>query len=49
MVSMPSEHPEGTVVQEIQKGYTLRDKVLRHSKVITSSGEPNEKKDANNE
>lgn len=48
MVSMPSEHPEGTVVQEIQKGYTYRDKILRHSKVITSSGEQNDKKDENN-
>lgn len=29
---------EGNVVQEVQKGYLLREKVLRHSKVITSSG-----------
>ena len=48
MVSMPSEHPEGTVVQEIQKGYTFRDKILRHSKVITSSGEQNDRKDEDN-
>jgi len=29
---------EGNIVQQVQKGYLLREKVLRHSKVITSSG-----------
>jgi len=29
---------DGNIVQELQKGYLLREKVLRHSKVITSSG-----------
>jgi len=33
-----SDKPEGTVIQVIQQGYTLKDKVLRHAKVITSSG-----------
>ncbi len=27
------EHPEGTVVEEVQRGYRLEDKVLRHAKV----------------
>ncbi len=49
MVSMPSDKPEGIVIQEIQKGYTLRDKVIRHSKVITSSGAADEREDNNNE
>jgi molecular chaperone GrpE len=40
MMSMPSESEEGTVIQEMMKGYELRGKVIRHSKVITSSGEP---------
>ena len=34
-------HPEveeGLVVQQIQRGYTLHDKVLRHAKVVTSAG-----------
>lgn len=31
--------PEGHVVQQIQRGYTFRDKVLRHAKVITSAGQ----------
>jgi molecular chaperone GrpE len=39
LMLMPSEEPEGHVVQEVQRGYMLRDKVLRHSKVITSSGQ----------
>jgi molecular chaperone GrpE len=40
LLSMPSEIKEGHVVQEVMKGYTLRDKVIRHTKVVTSSGEP---------
>ncbi len=34
----PSELPEGQVVQVISLGYMYGEKVLRHSKVITSSG-----------
>ena len=49
ILQMPSEHPEGNVVQEIQKGYSLRDKVIRHSKVITSSGVADGRKENNNE
>ena len=41
LLSMPSEIKEGHVVQEVVKGYTLREKVIRHTKVVTSSGEPN--------
>jgi molecular chaperone GrpE len=40
LMQMPSEFPEGDVVQEVQKGYMIRDKVLRHAKVVTSSGMP---------
>ncbi|ROL60754.1 nucleotide exchange factor GrpE [Bacteroidetes/Chlorobi group bacterium MS-B_bin-24] len=39
LMTMPSELPEGYVVQELQKGYKFYDKVLRHTKVITSSGQ----------
>ncbi|HLP28218.1 MAG TPA: nucleotide exchange factor GrpE [Candidatus Didemnitutus sp.] len=35
-----SEHPEGHVVQNVQRGYQLHDKVIRHAKVITSAGLP---------
>ena len=31
-----SEKPEGTILEEFQKGYMLNDKVLRHSKVKIS-------------
>ncbi len=34
----PSELPEGHVIQTIQRGYTLNERVLRHARVITSSG-----------
>ena len=40
LMSMPSEVEEGHVVQEVLKGYQLRDKVIRHTKVVTSSGSP---------
>jgi len=30
--------PEGHIVQQIQRGYTLHDKVIRHAKVVTSAG-----------
>ncbi len=32
------EIPEGQIVQQIQRGYTLHDKVIRHAKVVTSAG-----------
>ncbi len=37
IVKQPSrEHPEGTVVAELSKGYTIRDRVLRPTKVAVS-------------
>ncbi len=30
------EHESGTVMEEVQKGYTLGDRVLRHTKVVVS-------------
>lgn len=38
LMKMPSDLPENFVVQEIQNGYMLNEKVLRHTKVITSAG-----------
>jgi molecular chaperone GrpE len=32
------DYPKNTVVEEIERGYTLNGKVLRHSKVVVSSG-----------
>ncbi len=38
LMSQPSaEHEPGTVLQEVQKGYTHRDRVLRPAKVIVST------------
>ena len=31
------EHPEGTVVSEFSKGYTIRERVLRPSKVAVAA------------
>ncbi|GEM_PF-180337 len=38
LMTSPSEYPEGIVTQVLQNGYMLNGKVIRHSKVITSSG-----------
>ncbi|MBX3044695.1 MAG: nucleotide exchange factor GrpE [Candidatus Kapabacteria bacterium] len=38
LMMAPSDKPEGTVLQTLQNGYIYRDKVLKHAKVITSSG-----------
>lgn len=36
--TVPSDHPEGTVVELLQKGYTIADRVLRPALVMVSSG-----------
>jgi molecular chaperone GrpE len=35
-----SEHPEKTVLQELQRGYTLHDRLLRPAMVIVSKASP---------
>lgn len=42
LMQMPSEAPEGQIVQEAQRGYLLGGKVLRHARVIVSSGMPSQ-------
>ncbi|MGA2296288.1 MAG: nucleotide exchange factor GrpE [FCB group bacterium] len=42
LMRIPSEFPVDYVVQVIQPGYMIHDKVLRHAKVITSGGEMKE-------
>ncbi len=38
LLQVPSgEHPPHTVIQEVERGYKLHDKVLRHAKVIVST------------
>jgi molecular chaperone GrpE len=39
MMTAPSDMPENHVVQVIQPGYMIHDRVLRYARVITSSGE----------
>jgi molecular chaperone GrpE len=38
LLSQPSEAEEGTVVQVLQKGYLLGDRVLRPARVVISAG-----------
>jgi len=38
--SIPSEQAEGAVVQTLQKGYTIAERVLRPALVTVSSGKP---------
>jgi molecular chaperone GrpE len=38
LLSQPSEAEEGTVIQVLQKGYLLGDRVLRPARVVISSG-----------
>lgn len=43
LMRMPSEeYDEGTVMQEIAPGYKLGGKILRHAKVVVSSGKQQE-------
>ena len=42
LLSQPSDAEEGTVIQVVQKGYRLGDRVLRPARVVVSAGsEPN--------
>jgi molecular chaperone GrpE len=38
LMHMPSDHPEGHIIQQVQRGFLLHDKVIRHTKVVTSAG-----------
>ena len=38
LLAQPSEADEGTVIQVLQKGYRLGDRVLRPARVVVSSG-----------
>lgn len=35
-----SEHPDNTVIQELEKGYTLKDRLLRPAKVVVTKAPP---------
>lgn len=36
--NVPSEHPQGTIAQTLQKGYLIADRVLRPALVMVSAG-----------
>ena len=38
LLAQPSSEEEGTVIQVLQKGYTLGDRVLRPARVVISAG-----------
>jgi molecular chaperone GrpE len=40
LLTQPSDEPEGTVIQVLQKGFKLGDHVLRPARVVISSGPP---------
>lgn len=40
LLQQPSEAPEGTVVQILQKGYRLGDRVLRPARVVVAGPQP---------
>jgi len=42
LMKVDSDLPENTIVEELQKGFMLNDKVIRHTKVKISSGKKNE-------
>ncbi len=35
-----SEHPEGTIITEVQSGYLLKDRLIRPSRVIVAAAPP---------
>lgn len=39
------EHPEGTIVDQLQRGYRIADRLLRPARVVVSKGLPTEAKD----
>ena len=38
LLSQPSDQPEGTVIEVLQKGFLLGDRVLRPARVVVSGG-----------
>jgi molecular chaperone GrpE len=38
MAEIPSDKPEGTIVEEVEAGYKLHDKIIRAARVIVSKG-----------
>ncbi len=45
LLSQPSDEPEGAVIQVLQKGYRLGDRVVRPARVVVSAGSPDADQD----
>jgi len=41
-----SENPEGMIIEEVQRGYAVKDRVLRHARVRVSAPRPADSPDA---
>ena len=39
MAEIPSDKPEGTIVEEVEPGYRLHDKIIRAARVVVSRGQ----------
>ena len=44
LMKMESNLPEGTIVEEFQKGFKIGDRVIRHARVKISAGKKNDNK-----
>ena len=44
LIKVDSDKPENAIVEELQKGFLLNDKVIRHAKVKVSAGKRNDQK-----
>jgi len=44
LMKVDSDKPENTIIEELQRGFTLNEKVIRHAKVKLSSGKKPEEK-----
>lgn len=49
LMKVDSDEPENTIIEEVQKGFTLHDKVIRHAKVKVSNGKASATKVADKE
>ncbi|MBI5476660.1 MAG: nucleotide exchange factor GrpE [Ignavibacteriales bacterium] len=49
LLQMPSEeYPDHTVMQEVEKGYMLHERVIRHAKVVVSTKQQNDEEPLKN-
>lgn len=44
-----TDHPEGTIINELQKGYLMHDRLLRPAMVVVAKAQPKEEQSSSNE